>query len=277
MKLSTAWKNAWRAYRAHPLDAFLFLLLELVLRLMACAPLLLLAAEETRLGAALSVLLFVLIVPPARQNAAEVMRDALHGGRLFTPALVSCRAYGRKLAAGVNQTLLMLLWGAPLLAGVGLAVYAFKGLIDGFTLLRTISSLGGGSTENGIKLLAVLYALTLLPLAIGFAFHSGRRHAVACGDAALARRHRGGVMLAWLTALAALLPFVVAAGTVCMGYVSALMQAVKSLGQGRFSLPPLDRNVYLVAAAVVVLLLPAIPLKQLVSAAYVDGLAERKS
>lgn len=277
MKLSKAWKNAWRAYCAHPLDTFLFLLLELVLRLMACAPLVLLSAAETRAGAALSAVLFALIVLPARQNAAEVMRDALHGGRLFTPALVSFNGYGQKLVAGLKQTLLLLAWGAPLLAGVGLAVYAYKGLLDGFTLLRTISKLGGGSTENGIKLLAVLYALTLLPLMVGFAFHSGRRHAVACGDAGLARRHRGGVMLAWLTALVTLLPFAAAVGAVCMGYVSALMQAVKNLGQGRFSLPPLDRNVYLVAAAVIVLLLPAAPLKQLVSAAYVDALAERKA
>lgn len=277
MKLSMAWKNAWRAYRAHPLDTFLFLLLELVLRLMVLAPLVLLSAEETRAGAALSAVLFVLIVPPARQNAAEVMRDALYGGRLFTPALVSCRKYGKKFVAGLKQTLLMLLWGAPLFLGVGLAVSAFKGLIDGFTLLRTISSLGGGNTVNGIKLLTALYALTLVPLLVGFAFHSGRRHAAACGNAALARYHRGGVMLAWLTSLAALLPFAAVAGATGMGYASALMQAVKNLGQGRFSLPPLDRNVYLIAAAAVVLLLPAIPLKQLVSAAYVDGLAERKA
>ena len=45
--------------------------------------------------------------------------------------------------------------------------------------------------------------------------------------------------------------------------------ALSAIGQGSFSLPPLEKNMWLLVAAFVVLLLPLIPFKQLLPAACV--------
>ena len=110
MKIREAWRQAWAIYRRSPSETFRFLLLELVLRLMALTPLLFLTEPALRWGALLSPVLFVLIVLPARANAAEVMQAACRGKRLFTIELVSFKDYGAKIAQGLKMAALLLLW-----------------------------------------------------------------------------------------------------------------------------------------------------------------------
>ena len=55
------------------------------------------------------------------------------------------------------------------------------------------------------------------------------------------------------------------------------MGAISSIGTGTVSLPPLDQKIFVIAAAFVVLLLPLLPLKQLLSAAYVRQLKEKQA
>lgn len=282
--------RAWRLYRRHFGPLMLGLLLQLVLRLMVLTPLLFLAADQTRPLALLSLLLWMLIILPARQNAALAFADLSAGRPLNLLAFVSCRDYGRKLARGLKQTGLMLLWALPFLAATGLVLFvyfgkAIEGITDTFTILRTVISLGNSqavqsllpisesATIRGVVAMVALYLLTLLPLFFGMAFHSGTRHAHALGSRRMLRGHRGGMVLTWAVGLVTLLPFALVAFRVGAGYLSGVMAALGNLGAGSIALPPLDRNVWLIAAAFVVLCLPLVPLKQLLTACRVRLLA----
>lgn len=277
MKITSAWRDAWQVYRSHPGDALLTLLLEIILRLIALAPLLLLSTKATTPWALLSVPLYLLIVLPARQNAAEAMQDALAGERLFSIRLVSTAGYGRKLLQGLKQMGFLLLWGLLWIAATAFAIFAYAGTIDVFTLLRGLMTLGGGSSIQGAKIVIVIYCLTLLPLLIGLAFHSGSRHAIALGDKTLVKGQRGKILLLWLTGLVTIIPFALVTVVVGMNFLSSLSQALANIGTGSMSLPPVGQNVYWILAALVVLLLPLMPIKQLLPAAYLRGVKEKKA
>lgn len=282
MKITSAWRDAWKVYRAHPGDVLLTLFIQILFRLMAAAPLLLLSARETAVWSLLCLPLYILIVLPARQNAAEAMQDALDGGRMFSLRLVSTRDYGRKVLRGVKQALLLLLWGILWVAATALAVFVatgktIEGVTDVFTLVRTLMALGGGSSIQGAKIVILIYLATLLPLMVGFAFHSGTRHAVALGDKSLVKGRRGGIMLLWLTGLATVIPFAAVTAAVGTSFASALFEALANIGTEAVALPPVGQNVYLIAAALVVLLLPLIPIKQLLPAAYLRGVKKGKA
>lgn len=279
MTMFAALRESAGIYRKNLGDCLLTLLLQLVLRLMAASPLLFLVAPETRALALLSIPLFVLIVLPARQNAAIAMQDMLSGGRIFSMQLVSTKDYWKKVGRGVKQALLMLLWGSLWLAATAFALVVYsgktiEGVTDVFTILRTLMALGGGSSIQGAKMVVLIYMATLLPVMVGFAFHSGTRHAVALGEKKLLHGKRCKVMLVWLASLITLLPFLAAVAWIVLGLVGALSQALASLGSGSISLPPMGQNVYILAAAFVVLLLPMIPLKQLIPAVYMRSVKE---
>lgn len=274
MKLIAALKATWHTYRTQFPQMLLTLLVQLVLLLMAFAPLLFLAAEETRALALLCIPLYILIVLPARQNVAECMQDALTGGNIFSVRLVSFEHYGRKVWRGVKQGLLLMAWGGLLIAATGLAVFIYagktiQGVTDVFTLLKALIALGGGSSVRGAVVVMCIYAATFLPLIFGLAFHSGTRHAIALGGRKLIRGHRGGVLLTWSAGLAVLLPFLAVMVWIGAGYVSGIVSALANLGAGSIGLPPLKDNLIKMVVAAIVLLLPAIPFKQLLSAAYV--------
>lgn len=288
MKKISAASRAWTLYRRYFPQLMLGLLLQIVLRLMVAAPLLFLATPQTRPLAALSVVLFVLIILPARQNAAEVMAQ-LHQGYGFDLAgFVSFRDYGKKLLRGLKTTGLMLLWSLPFIAATVFIAFVYggktiEGVTDTFTVLRTVINLGNHSlvktllpvsdtaTIRGVAAIIVMYLMTALPILIGWAFHAGTRHAAALGRKAY-RRLR--VMGAWLLGLATLLPFLFVTVTVSKGYLSQLLSALSGIGQGSLSLPPLEKELWVIAAAFVVLLLPLIPFKQLLPASCVHNAAQ---
>ena len=272
MKISAVLRETARVYREKFKEGALCVLLQLALRLMAAAPLLALVTKEVPYLALLSIPLYLLIVPVARQNMAEAMQDAIGGGALLSTKLVSTENYGKKFVQGLKHAALLLLWSVLFIAATIVALWAYAGQIDAFTLVRVLMQLGGGSFMNGIKLVLVIYAATMLPIVIGCTFHSGARHAIALGDKKLVKGHRGGVMLTWLVGLMALVPFLAVVAGVGAGFVSGLVDALANLGSGSIILPTIGDKVYMIAAAFVVLLLPLLPFKQLMTAVYVRGL-----
>lgn len=278
MKIRDAVSRAWKLYTGHFGETMQFLLLEVVLRLIVAAPLLFLAAKETQLLSLLCIPLFLLIVPPARACAAEVMQHAIRGESLFSVRLAVTKKYWQKVLSGVGHVLLALVWAVPFLAAVGYVLQIWygegvQGQNDIVTLYWQILTLGGGSIEKGVVLLVLAFAGLFLPFLVGCAFHSGRRHERALGRQRIIRGHRGGVMLAWLVSAATVAPFVAVTGFEAVTYVKALLSAFSNMVNG-LSIPPVSGPAAVIAAAFVVLLLPLLPLRSLITACYVHGLWE---
>jgi len=271
MKLSTAFSGAMRAYRRHFGDLMKTLLVELAVGCMALAPLLFLTAEETAPLAWLCIPMFLLLVLPLRQNAAEALQDMLCGGASCTPRLISGKGYLRKLLRGLRT----LLWTLPLLVGIYVAYAAFTGNTDGFTLMRTISQFGGGDLIMGVAVIAAAYLATLVPILFGMAFHSGTRHAAALGRAKLLRGHRCKLMGGWLLLL---LPYVPVLGVIfalCGSYIYNVVVTFSKTFSLTLGAPPMA----LFAALGVLVLLQILltPLRALVPAVYLKAVAEEKA
>ena len=114
MKISAAFREAFRAYSGHMGDSLKFLVVEACITLAAFAPVLFLTNEKLMGLALLAVPFYLLLVLWARVNAAAAMRDALNDGRLFTYQLIEPDGYGKKLAYGLKRTLMLLFWSIPM-------------------------------------------------------------------------------------------------------------------------------------------------------------------
>ena len=279
-KVSTAWKNAWKVWKSQPGGSLLFLLFQLAVRLMALCPLLFLAEPKLRWLALLSPVLLVLLVLPARQAAAETMQEALRGQPLFSPRMaLGGASYKTKLVRGLKNAACILLWSLPLIVYTGWIVSYFlpkehvvSGDGDIMTLMMQLISFGGGNMDTGILYLALIGIATLLPVAFGAAFHSGRRHEWALGEKRLVPGHRGYVLLCWLMGLAALVPCLLVVGGVAADYVIRFLDALHSMALGGLKLPSIKQRILPLAAGLVLLGLPALPLRSLVTAAGVSEL-----
>lgn len=277
MTARNAWKTAWRTFCARPGDTFCFLLLETVLRLIVLCPLIALTSPGLKWLAVLTPVLFVLITLPARQKSAAVMQDALRGKPLFDSRLILGSGYGKALLRGVKQALIMLLWFLPCIAATAYLYYMYTGGADAFTILRMLSSLGGGEIVRGTVIVGVVYVLTFIPGLFGLAFHSGRRHELALTGKVI-RGRRGLVLRSWLIGLVTVIPFAIAFALLASDYVLALRDAVSAfMSTMTLALPPVSGKVWLIAAAFAVLMLPLMPFKSLISAAAVHGIWEEKS
>ncbi len=280
MKIREAWRQAWQVYRAQWPEMMVLALVRLAMDLISAAPLLLMIANETRPFALLCLPLIVLLVLPLRQSAADALQRALNGEKNFAACLAWQRDYQQKLLRGIKQTLLMLLWAAPFLAVTSWAAWLYsaegvQGETDAVTLMLKVSSLGGGDLLRGAAVAVGLYALTLLPLLCGLAFHSGTRHAWALGDRSILAGHRGGVMRLWLTELVVFVPFLLALLLLLAGYMPALVAAFKTFA---FDTLPSPKRLALEAfAASLVLLLPLLPLRALVTAAYLRAWKDKQA
>ena len=270
MKVFSAFGQALKWYGRRLGSMLLTLLVELALRGIALAPLLFLAEERTAPLALLCLPLYLLIVFPARQNVALAVQDMLAGGGVFSPRLISFEDYGRKVLRGLIATLKMLLWCAPLIAGVIVALWATKGSMDGITLVRKIYSLGSGNLIRGMEILAGIYLLLLVPPVIGCAYHSGTRHALALGDKRFVKGRHPGLVGLWMLGLVVFVPFVVAAVFPLRGYVQEVVAAVKAfMTTFKLTLPDPTATLRTVGLLALVLLLPVIPLRTLMPAVYV--------
>ena len=271
MTISKALQKAWKTYIASPGDTLAFLIVEACLMMICLAPLLFLSRAAMAPFAAVSACLWLLIMLPARMNAAEAMRDAMSGGKLCSPRLISPGEYGAKLIYGLKRLGFLLLWAAPLIALAAVSWHHFSGEVDSFTVLRMIkNNLGGGDQMTGILRLLLILLGALLLLMLGGAFHSGARHAWAQGDKRLVRGHHGKIVLCWLASLIGVLPMILAVLWTVARYLPVI-QNLNGLLMGTVSLPA-TRNTLMILGAGAVLTIPLLPLRSLIPAAYVEGL-----
>ena len=281
MKITTAIRNAWKTYTADFGSSMKFLAVELCIVLAAAAPALFLWEESTRFLALIAVLLFILLVFPARMNAARTMRNALNGGKLCSYQLVDCSSYGKDLVDGVLRMGLILLWSIPLIASVVLAKHYISVGTDGMTLLHWVSDFGGGGRDGiptGVFRLLLIVLATLLLAAAGCGFHSADRHCMARGKKDLIRGHHGKNLLCWLIAgLLTLAPVIIAIAVAIMRYVPYLADMnglINDIMKGKVDLPDTKTTLIIVAIGAV-LTLPLLPLRSLITAAFVDGLEKQ--
>lgn len=270
MKISAAFRNAFRAYIGHPGASLKFLAVEACMTLAALTPLLFLTGDGLKMLALLAAPFWVLLVFWARVNAAGAMREALGNGSLFGYVLADPGNYGKKLLYGLTRCLLLLCWAAPMIASLVIARIHMSGELDGITVLRMIKNFGGGDLSTGLLYLILIFAGTLVLLAVGCAFHSGDRHAFVRNNPKLIRKHRGKIILCWICALATLLPMIIAVAAVVIRYLPALRDLTAIVTKTKAL--PSTRVTLLILGAGAVLTIPLLPLRSMITAAYVDGL-----
>ena len=269
MKISSAFRDAFRAYTGRPGATAKFLAVEGCMTLAAFTPLLFLSESGLKWLALLAVPFYLLLMLWARVNAAAAMRDALNGESLFSLRLAEPEGYGKKLVYGLKRCLMLLCWAAPLIASLIIAKVHISGDTDGFTLLRMIKGFGGGEIVTGVLYLALIVLGTVLLLCFGCAFHSGDRHAFVRGNPKLVKKHHGKIALCWLCSLVAVLPMIIAVVAVIIRYIPVLgdQNAIMSM-EGL----PSTKVTLIILAAGAALTLPLLPLRSLIPAAFVNGL-----
>lgn len=273
MQLKPVVKESLRLYKKNFVPLMLCLLVQGVLRFIALTPLLFLADKSLAPLALLALPLYLLIVLPARQNVALALQGMISGGSVFSLRLLSPADYTRKLLRGLKGTLYMLLWSALTLSGVTLLFLSFKGLTDGFTLMGVFYVIGGSVADGVWIVLGALCASTLLIL-LGCALHSGSRHAAALGDKALLRGNRLRLMRLWFLGLTLMLPFVAVVVTVLGSFLLTLPEALRNMQPPSLTLTASQWGMLIVSAAV--LLLPLLPLKNLLPAVYLHMAKEAR-
>ena len=277
MKTKAALRRAWEVYKASPADMLVYLLVMLIAALLPLVPLLCLAGKSIRWFALLSVPLYVFVSAPMRMNAAAVLQKGLRTGKLVNSGLVDFSGYGTKLTNALKNTLLLLVWGATGIAATAYIAYIYTGATDVGTIALSLSRIGG-DIQTGFIYVLLIYLACWLPLLAGFCFHSGTRHAQALSGRALLKGHRGGVIRTWLCSFVIALPFVIAVAAVLCHYVPDLAKALNRFNMD--AMKTLGKSMLLwLGGSVLVLLLPLIPLRHLMVAAYVGGLqdaADRK-
>ncbi len=275
MKISRAMGQAFRTYFKKPYEGVCFMLTELCLTLACFTPLLFWTTESLKSLCLLCVPFYLLLMLPARINAAGVMQDALGGGSLLSVHLVDPEGYGGKLAFGLKQALKLLLWGSPLIAGLLYARTQISGETDAFTLLRAIKAFGGGELmQGGINLLVIAVALILI-LFFGIAWHSGERHALVLGEKRLLSGHRWKGVGCWLASLITIVPALIAILALIFRYAPALSN-LDGLIMGDAHLPD-TRTSLIILAVGGVLTIPLMPVRSLMIGAWVRGLKEGKA
>lgn len=273
MQLKPVVKESLRLYKKNFAPLMLCLLVQGVLRFIALTPLLFLADKALAPLALLALPLYLLIALPARQNVALALQDMISGGSVFTLRLLSTADYGRKLLRGLKGTLCMLLWSALTLTGVTLLFLSFKGLTDGFTLMGVFYVIGGSVADGVWIVLGALCASTLLIL-LGCALHSGSRHAAALGDKALLRGNRLRLMGLWFLGMLLVIPFVIVVIAVLGSFLLTLPEALRNMQLPSLTLTASQWGMLIVSAAV--LLLPLLPLKNLLPAVYLHMAKEAR-
>ena len=266
MTIRQAFRRGWQAWRTQGTCWLSCTLSALCVTGMSLAPLLLAAAPPVRGWALLCVPLFLLLVLPLRQGLAALMGRAVRGERT-TPVELLAAPYGTSLGRGLKTALCLLLWGSPALAATIWLAAQYKGAQDVFSLMRLAGTLGGGVAVDGMLAAVPLYLLTFLPLLVGLAFHSGSRFAAAAGCSL--RGRRGGMLLCWLCSQVTLLPFAVVAALLTADVVPQIAAAIAA--RSLAMLPDFGRLGLWLLADAAVLLLPALPLRALIQAAWVCG------
>lgn len=271
MKISQAFRKAYRTVSGQKAEALKFLATEFALTAMCLAPLLFLTEEgPLKYLAALTVPLWLLIKIPARLNAAAAMQDSLGEGKLFSLRLADPAHYGSKVIYGLGRTALLTLWSSPLIAASLFAWEKYSGDTDGLTVMQMIYDFGGEDMKTGVIYLLLIFAGLLLLAALGAGFHSGDRHAWVLEEKGLLKGKRPKVLLCRICSLVFLLPMMIAAVLVFLRY-APLLNDVSGVISGDVAKPSTGTTL-LIAGIGGALNLPLLPLRSMVTAAYVNGL-----
>ena len=273
MKMKPVLSDSLRLYKKNFGPLCLALLVQIVLRAIALSPVMFLADKALAPLAYLAIPLYILIALPARQNYAIALQDMMNGDSVFTTQLISVKDYWRKLWRGVKGMICMLLWSAVTISGVGLLYAAVRGLVDFITLMRIFSSIGG-NVMDGVMIVAGAVAASCLLIVLGCAVHSGSRHAVALGNKKLLKGNRLRLTALWFLGCVLVLPFAAVVVYALGDYALSLVRELKNL-----KLPAFNLNVKqaaLLIGGAVVLLFPAMPLKNLLPAVYLRKVKEAR-
>lgn len=273
MKLKPVLKAALAEYKKNFPQLCLALLVELVLRAIALSPLVFLADKALAPLAYLAIPLYILIALPARQNYALALQDMMNGGSVFSLQLISTKDYGKKLLRGVKGLVCILLWSLLTIAGVSLLYAAVMGLVDFITLMRIFSAIGG-TVMDGVMIVAAAVAASCLLIVLGCAVHSGARHAVALGDKKLLKGNRLRLIALWFLGCVLVVPFAAVVVAALGDYALTLIASLKNLQLPAFTLNV--KQAAMLIGGAVVLLIPVLPLKNLLPAVYLRKVKEAR-
>lgn len=277
MKKKPVWKESLRLYKKNFGPLLLALLVQLVLRGIALSPLMFLADKQYACLAYAAIPLYLLIVLPARQNYALALQDMMNGGSVFTTQLICPKAYGRKLWSGLKGMICILLWSAVTIISAVLLYAAFVGYwgLDVITLMRICSTVGGGDIVNGLLLILGGIAASALLILLGCAVHSGARHALALGSKKLLRGNRLRLTALWFGGLVLVIPFAAVVVYALGDYALTMVNALKNFSfPSSFALN--TKQMTVLAAGAVVLLIPLLPLKSLLPAVFLRMVKEER-
>ena len=144
------------------------------------------------------------------------------------------------------------------------------GETDAFTVLRMIKAFGGGDLMTGMLYLGLILAASILVFAFGCAFHSGDRHAFVREDPKRVKKHHGKIVLTWLCAVITMLPMLIAIAMLIVRYMPVLSDP-SGFVAGTVDLPPTQGSL-IIAGVGAVLTVPFMPLRSLITAAFIEGL-----
>ena len=274
MKLKPVLKAALAEYKKNFPQLCLALLVELVLRAIALSPLVFLADKALAPLAYLAIPLYILIALPARQNYALALQDMMNGGSVFSLQLISTKDYGKKLLRGMKGLVCILLWSLLTIAGVSLLYAAVMGLVDFITLMRIFSAIGG-TVMDGVMIVAAAVAASCLLIVLGCAVHSGARHAVALGDKKLLKGNRLRLIALWFLGCVLVVPFAAVVVAALGDYALTLIASLKNLQLPAFTLNV--KQAAMLIGGAVVLLVPVLPLKNLLPAVYLGKVKEARN
>lgn len=273
MKISQAFRDAFRAVSGQRIEILKFLAVETALTAMCLAPLLFLTETgPLKYLAGLTAPLWLLVKIPSRLNAAAAMQDGLGEGKVFSLRLADPEKYGRKIIYALSRLALLLLWSAPLIAASLYAWEMYSGDTDGLTVLDMIYRFGGQDMKTGVIYLLLIFAALFLLAVLGAGFHSGDRHAFVLERKGMLKGRRPKVLLCRTCSVIFLMPLIAAAIVAALRYVP-LLDEVSGVVSGDVQLPA-TRTTLLILGAGALLTLPLLPLRSMVTAAYIHGIKE---
>lgn len=257
-------------------DLLKFFLVEVCFIMIGLAPLLFLLEPDMQYAAAITYPFFLLVIIPARMNAAAAMQDCLSGGSVFSCRLIDYSGIRRKVMCGIKRMLLLPIWAVPMVISLDYAYRLWKGEddMDGFSLLQSIQDFGGGDVKKAILYILLITAGLILILMIGAGFHSGARHALALGNPRMVDGHHGKIVLGWLLAtLVFMLPLWIAIAIVLVQVLPVLLNDMNGLIMHTVSVPR-PKTMLLILGLGGLLTVPLMPVRSLMVAAMVHQLKD---
>lgn len=290
------------------LRLLLYMILALLIRALAFAPLICLAAYPSgawqRYLALLCPALVLFVVLPLRFSFADALVQR-PGQRCFDfGAAFSFREYGEKLSESVLHAVHVFKWGLPLFAMLGYAYYVYNE-VDALTLLQSITAIGKGWSQawcavanavgglfgaeplvpaantlmDGVLVLGAVLGLGVLIWLFGAVRNSATRYIWVLANRGerptrteVRRRLIGRRFRQWCVGLfnfALCVPFLAVTLTTLKGAVSDLSnQLMMSVVQGQLPEIPLAALALPLALCFVGLYLPLLPMRRWLTAAF---------